>query len=259
MQVVACQLDLVWENKTVNQGRVLSLLRRVPVQPDSLIVLPEMFATGFSMDVARIGEPADGPTTRFLASVAIQLRSHVVAGVAVRGDDGRGRNEAVVVGPDGTVAARYCKLHPFSYAGETAHYAPGGDVVTFRCGPFTVAPLVCYDLRFPEAFRRAVRRGADVLVVIANWPGARAAHWQTLLRARAIENQSYVIGVNRTGADPNLQYSGGSVILDPRGEVLAAAAVAETALVAELTLEPLVAYRREFPALNDIRADLLPD
>jgi omega-amidase len=120
-----------------------------------------------------------------------------------------------------------------------------------------VAPFICYDLRFPEAFRVATRRGAQVLAVIANWPAAREGHWMTLLRARAIENQTFVIGVNRCGTDPNHTYSGRSQIIDPRGEILADAGSTEGLIHGRLDLQLLTAYRNEFPALRDMRDDLL--
>jgi predicted amidohydrolase len=258
MQVIGCQHDIVWEDKPANHARVKELLQTVSVQPGALVVLPEMFATGFSMNVERIAEGPDGPTHRFLAETAREHQAYVVGGVVSRDADGRGRNEAVVFGPDGREVARYCKLHPFSFGGETAHYAAGQETVVFDCGPFAIAPFVCYDLRFPEVFRRATRRGAQLLVVIAEWPQERDAHWLALLKARAIENQAYVVGVNRTGRDAKLSYIGHSQIIDPRGEILAAAGEGEEIIQAEVALEPLVEYRRRFPALEDMRAEYFP-
>ena len=174
-----------------------------------------------------------------------------------RADDGRGHNDAVVFSPDGKLLARYTKMHPFSFAGETKHYQAGADVALFDWHDVRVAPLVCYDLRFPEVFRRAVRRGAELLVVIANWPQPRDSHWRALLPARAIENQAFLVGVNRAGKDPLVAYSGQSMILDPRGEPLATAGQDEQVLVAEIDKASLVAYRAKFPALADLRPDLL--
>jgi len=255
MQVIAVQHDVAWEDKLANHARVKQLLAGVAIEPGALVVLPEMFATGFSMDVERIADGPDGPTYPFLAQTARELKVFVVAGVVARGADGRGRNEAVVFGPDGREDARYCKLHPFSFSGEAKHYAAGSEIVVFECGGFRVAPFVCYDLRFPEIFRRATRRGAQLFVVIAEWPQERDAHWQALAKARAIENQAYVVAVNRTGRDPKLGYIGHSQIIDPRGEILAAAGEREEVIQADLTLEPLLEYRRRFPALEDMRGE----
>lgn len=257
MQIIGCQLDIAWEDKPANFARVRSLLATTAVEPGALVVLPEMFATGFSMHVDTIAESEDGPTERFLSELAREHQCFVMAGVVTRAADGRGRNEALVIGPTGNPTARYCKLHPFSYAGETKHYQAGEGIILFPCHDFQVAPLVCYDLRFPEIFRQAVRKGAQLLVVIANWPEPREAHWLALLKARAIENQAYVVGINRTGPDPHVGYAGRSLIVGPRGETLAEAGSAPQLIMARVELAPLVEYRQQFPALADIRPEFL--
>ncbi len=257
MQIVGCQLDIAWEDKPASHQRASELLSAGQIRPGALVVLPEMFATGFSMHVGTIAEAEDGPTHRFLADLARRYQCYVLGGVVTRAEDGRGRNEAVAFGPQGEPIVRYCKLHPFSYAGETKYYQAGDTVKLFSWHDLTVAPLVCYDLRFPEVFRQAVRRGANVLAVIANWPEPRDAHWLALLRARAIENQAYVVGINRAGSDPHVRYSGKSLILGPRGETLAEAGSEGQPLSAEIELAPLAEYRRQFPALADIRPEFM--
>jgi omega-amidase len=255
MQVIGCQFDIVWESKPANFECVRALLKNTSVEPGALIVLPEMFATGFSMQVENIVEPAQGPTQQFLSQLARDTGAFVAGGVVTPNADGRGRNEALVVDPQGKEILRYCKLHPFSLAGEDKHFARGDETCSFAWGPFRVAPFICYDLRFPEIFRHQTRLGAQVLLVIANWPTTRHAHWQSLLHARAIENQAYVIGVNRVGNDPKLAYAGNSVILDPHGETLAAAGDSPQLIQAHLQFESLVEYRQQFPALRDMRAE----
>jgi predicted amidohydrolase len=148
--------------------------------------------------------------------------------------------------------ARYVKQQPFG-AAESAVHEAGSETVVFGLGEFTMAPLVCYDLRFPELFRAAARRGADLFVVIAAWPAIRIDHWRTLLRARAIENMAFVIGVNRTGREPSGECGGCSVIIDPRGEIIAEAGRDETILTAEIFHASVAAWRAEFPALRDAR------
>jgi omega-amidase len=259
MQVVACQLDIAWEDKPTSHERARALVAAADIKPGALVVLPEMFATGFSMHVNRIAEGEDGPTHAFLAGLAKELQSCVIGGVVTRAPDGRGRNEAVVFDPAGRQLARYAKMQPFSLVGETKHYQAGAAIVTFPWHDFSVAPFVCYDLRFPEIFRRAVRTGAELMAVIANWPLPREAHWLALVRARAIENQCYVVGVNRTGADPHVRYGGRSLIVGPRGETVAEAGDAPEALVAEINRAALVEYRREFPALADMRGEFFGD
>ncbi len=202
VRVFACQSDIVWENKAATHAHVRDLIAAANPPAGSLLVLPEMFSTGFSMRVGDIAEAADGPSHTFLADLAAQYRSHVLAGLVTMQTDGRGRNEAVVFDPQGQLAARYCKRHPFSLGGEPSHYVAGDEVTLLPIGPLMTAPTICYDLRFPETYRRATQRGAQLIVAIANWPAARISHWRSLLIARAIENQAYVVGVNRAGAIP---------------------------------------------------------
>jgi predicted amidohydrolase len=255
MNLVCCQLDIVWENKPANHAKVRALLDRAAPRRGSLVALPEMFATGFSMHSAAVSDSHSRQTQEFLARTAADYGVYLLGGVVTEAPDGRGRNECVVFSPEGMEIARYCKLHPFTLGGEAQHYLAGDGICVFACQGFTIAPFICYDLRFPEVFRAAVRRGADLLVVIANWPAPREEHWVTLLKARAIENQAYVAGVNRCGQDPQLPYSGRSLILDPRGHILAEAGGEEGTISAQLDLGALVSYRREFPALSDMRAD----
>ena len=255
MKIVCCQLDIVWENKIANHKKVLSLLSGASVPPGSLVVLPEMFATGFSMNVAAVAEGPDAPTQTFLARTARELRAWVLGGVVTASKAGRGRNEAVLYSPEGTEVLRYCKMQPFTVGGEAKHYEAGQQILTFPWNGFTVAPFICYDLRFPELFRAGMRRGAQMFVVIASWPVARAHHWVTLLQARAIENQAYVVGVNRSGTDPNFTYPGRSLIVTPGGEIVADAGSAEGVISAECNLDELLAYRKKLPFLEDMRPE----
>lgn len=253
MQLIGLQLDIVWEDKAANFAKVRELAAAAKPDPGALLVLPEMFSTGFSMNVAGIHESPARETEGFLSDLAKSSRCFVLGGLVVKQEDGRGRNEAAAFGPDGSPLARYAKIHPFSYGGETQHYAPGTEIVHFDWSGLAVTPFICYDLRFPEIFRAAVKGGTQLYAVIANWPEPREAHWLALLRARAIENQAYVIGVNRCGMDPKLRYSGRGQIIDPRGVVLADGANAPGFFSAEVDLGSLLAYRKEFPALQDMK------
>lgn len=254
MRVACCQFDIAWEDKPANYGRVHVLVRAAGLEAGTLLLLPEMFATGFSMNADRIAEPPDGPTADFVGSLARQHAIHVLAGIVIRPDDGtRPGNEALLFGPDGRLACRYAKVHRFAFAGEDGHYGAGDRPVACDVAGWRVQPAVCYDLRFPELFRGPETRGAELICVIANWPAARESHWLALLRARAIENQAYVAAVNRCGRDPNVAYSGRSQIIDPRGEVLADGGSDQGVIRAELDLGALRDYRRKFPALSDIR------
>ena len=245
------QLDIVWEDKPANFPKVRALLAATPPAPGSLVVLPEMFATGFSLDLAKTRQSAAREDEMFLAELAREHRVFVTAGVINAGSGAMGRNESVTFSPEGTLLARYTKIHPFSLGGEAQSHEAGAEIVTFEWGGFVVAPFVCYDLRFPEIFRAAARRGASLFVVSALWPVKRQQHWLTLLQARAIENQACVIGVNRTGAEPQYSYAGRSVVVDPHGLIIADAGEQERVLAAMLDAGEVTAWRRDFPALRD--------
>ena len=255
MQIIGLQIDSVWENKEASHRKVLTLLEKAEPQPGAMVVLPEMFATGFSMNVAEIHDEAR-ETQDFLSRTAAERKIYLMGGVVMKDRaTGRGRNEAVVYSPEGKEVARYSKLQPFTLGGESEHYNAGDRVCLFEYQEFTVAPFICYDLRFPEHFRRATAGGANLIVVIASWPALRDDHWVTLLKARAIENLAYVVGVNRCGEDPKHYHSGRSIVYDPHGRVMADAGVEEGWIEAQVELEPLLDWRRRFPALDDMRHD----
>ena len=253
MNIAAVQLDIVWENKAANFARVGALLRGRPPAPGSLIVLPEMFASGFSMNLSATRQTDSREDETFLASLAREHRSFVTGGVVSPADGGRGRNDSVTFSPGGELLARYTKIHPFSLGGEAEGHDAGREIVTFSCAGFTAAPFVCYDLRFPEIFRAAAKRGANLFIVIALWPAKRQQHWLTLLQARAIENQAFVIGVNRVGSEPQFTYAGRSMVVDPHGVIIADAGEPECVLRAEIDLPTVENWRRDFPALRDVR------
>jgi predicted amidohydrolase len=253
MNAVACQLDIVWENKAANHAKVRQLLKQAAPSPGSLLVLPEMFASGFSMQAATISDSRSRETQGFLADTAQTLGIYLVGGIVTDGRAGLGRNECACYDPQGREIARYCKLHPFTLGGEAESYEAGETIATFEWAGFKVAPFICYDLRFPESFRSAVRQGANLFLVIASWPVARIAHWNALLKARAIENQAYVVGVNRCGQDPQFGYSGQSQIVSFTGDVIATAGAEEGSCQAELSLADLNDYRQRLPFLADMR------
>ena len=252
MQALAVQLDIAWEDKPANFARVRRLLEAARPQPGSIVALPEMFSTGFSMNVAAVKEGGDRTAEQFLAEIARSYRCCVLGGVVNLGADGKGVNQALAINPEGQSLARYTKIQPFNLGEEGKHYAAGREIVLFDWQGAKIAPFVCYDLRFPEIFRSAVRRGAQVMAVIANWPAKRIEHWVTLLKARAIENQAYVIGVNRVGADPKITYPGRSLIVDPHGNVLADAGDKEGIIRAHIDVGVVDSWRRDFPALRDM-------
>jgi predicted amidohydrolase len=223
-----------------------------------LVVLPEMWPTGFSMRPEITAEPPGGPSERFIAEMAAETGAAVCGSVAQSGAAGaKARNVFLCAMPDGAVH-RYAKIHPFRYGGESEHYDGGDSVTTFELDGVRVTPFVCYDLRFPELWALAVPR-TDVFVVVANWPRARAAHWKALLVARAIETQAFVIGVNRVGEGGGLVYDGESAIVSPLGELLddgfGAPGAART-VCADVTAARVAEVRAKFPFLADRRPDV---
>ena len=254
VNVTALQFDVAWEDKPANFAKVHQLLARAAPRKDSLVVLPEMFATGFSMNTAKIAESRGGETEQFLAATAKELGVFLIGGAAMRGRDGRMRNKALAFSPTGELLAFYAKMRPFAPGGESQHYVAGERAATFRWGDWTVAPLICYDLRFPELFRQAAAaRQPELFVIIASWPEKRILHWARLLQARAIENQAYIVGVNHVGDDPYYHYCGRSLILDYNGDILADASEREDWIRAELDLATLRKYRQGLPFLADIK------
>ncbi|MDQ1520406.1 MAG: hypothetical protein QOI55_1479 [Actinomycetota bacterium] len=252
MKVAAVQHDIVWEEPKANFEHLAPLIDGAARAGARLIALTEMYSTGFSMRPEQVAEPVDGPSTQFLVDKAVAHDVWICASIPEL-PDGAARpfNQLVLAAPDGT-RHRYAKVHPFSYGREHEHYAAGDAQLTVDIEGVRVTPLVCYDLRFAYAFWD-VAVDTDCYVVVANWPAARRVHWQVLLRARAIENQAYVVGVNRVGSGGNLDYVGDSCIVDPLGEVLASAAEVETVLVADVDSARVAATRAKFPFLNDRR------
>ena len=253
MQLIACQYDIQWENRDANFAAIRELFESTEIQPSSLIVLPEMFSTGFSMNVSKVAEATPSLAEAFLSEIAQKYQSWALGGLVFKHSDRLGSNELSVFNPEGRIVGHYQKNHCFSYTGESNHYEDGEDILLFDWQGFTVCPTICYDLRFPELFRRGAKAGADLFPVIANWPDTRVDHWVTLLKARAIENQAFVVGVNRVGSDPKFNYPGHSVIFDPHGTQLALAGIDACCISADIYPETSAEWREEFRALGDMR------
>ncbi len=253
MNVFGCQFDIRWEDKASNFEIVSRMVRELRPAPGSLVVLPEMFATGFSMNPDFIAEPPGGLTTEFLTKIAQDHQVWILAGLALRRNDEKPANCGVVLNPQGQRVIEYQKMRLFSPGGEDKHYRAGDRPVTFKWQGMTVAPFICYDLRFPELFRAALSPDdqPELLVVIASWPKPREAHWVHLLQARAIENQAYVLGVNRIGKDPSHTYPGRSMFINPQGEIVSDAGEAPGWARGTVEINDLIQYRDRLPFLRD--------
>ncbi len=220
--------------------------------------MTEMFANGFSMNTAVVAESMEGPSLDFLIDQAQQHDVIMVGSISTNHPDHPlPINRLVVVDGDGLIAD-YAKIHPFSFSGEDQHYSAGSSFLSLDLCGVRCTFFVCYDLRFADEFW-VNAANTDLYVVVANWPATRRLHWQTLLRARAIENQAFVLGVNRVGLDRNdgddarLLYTGDSMLIDPLGEALATAATTETVIVGEVDPAIVTEVRTRFPFQNDRR------
>jgi len=251
MKVAAIQHDIFWEEPARTRGRIAPMIADAVGQGSRLVVLSEMYATGFSMNPAKIAEPEGGPNEQFLREQAERHGCWLVGSIAQTRAGGRARNVAVIAGPSGELH-RYAKIHPFSYAGEDKSYEAGTELITVMIDGLSVTPLVCYDLRFADTFW-AVGERTDLFLVVANWPEPRREHWRALLRARAIENQAYVLGVNRVGNAGRLPHVGDSAIIDPLGRTLAEGGPREAVLTADADVSIVKEIRKEFPFLADRR------
>lgn len=251
LRVTAIQSDLAWHDAAANRAHFEQLILPLTGTTD-LIVLPEMFTTGFTMAAGEVAEPADGPTVDWLRNAAASAKATITGSIATR-NGGRYFNRLIWMRPDGTHSS-YDKRHLFRMAQEHRYYAPGRERITVDIDGWKICPLVCYDLRFPvwSRNRPGTADGYDVLVYVANWPERRRYAWQTLLRARAIENLSYCVGVNRIGPDgQGIDYKGDSVVLDFLGQPMTEPS--ERAFETTVTLDrtALDDYRAKFPAHMD--------
>jgi predicted amidohydrolase len=252
MRFAVVQHDIVWEDRAANFARLAPLVARATGAGADFVLLSETFSTGFSMTPG-IGEPEGGPSAQFLQAQAAEHGVWVAGSCPEVAPDGElPYNCLVLAGPDGTVH-RYRKLHPFTHGGEHERFRAGEKPVTVEVGGLRVTPFVCYDLRFADIFWHAAL-DTDVYLVTANWPAVRRLHWQTLLQARAIENQAYVVGCNRVGtAGDGTEHTGDSRIVSPMGELLATAAGVETVLLADVDPAEVAATRERLAFLVDRR------
>ncbi len=258
LRVAGVQHDIVWERPRRTFDALTPQIERAAGTGADFIAVTEMFGGGFSMNTAVVAEPIDGPSLTYLLEAA-QRHDVVLCGSIPthHPDHDRPINRLVVVDRSGLLGD-YAKIHPFSFSGEDRHYSAGRDFLTLDLSGVRTTFFVCYDLRFADEFW-ATAADTDLYVVVANWPAARRLHWQTLLRARAIENQAYVLGVNRVGlsgddgASDRLAHAGDSALVDPLGEYLATAAGIETLVTGPVDADVVRDVRRRFPFQVDRR------
>ena len=250
MKIGLLQYSPIWESKEENKKKILQLIES-EIDMD-LLIFPEMSLTGFTMKSDEFAEGLQGESFKFFSELAVSKKTHIFTGVIERTKE-RYFNTLIHIKPDGKLLKLYRKVHPFSYSKEDQFFESGTKPARTKVKNWQVGLSICYDLRFPELYRKYGKKRAHLIVNIANWPDTRIEHWRTLLKARAIENQCYIAGVNRVGESPNLKYNGFSSIFDPMGKEIVSVENEERLITAEIDKDYVKKVREEFPFLDDIK------
>jgi omega-amidase len=256
MKLALAQLDIVFEDKNKNKEAALQFIEHAATEKVDMILFPEMTLTGFSMNTSFIGENHNETLEFFKESSS---KFNISIGFGYVEGTSHCKNKYSVVAPQGvhqgSLLVNYTKIHPFSFGEETKFYESGNEIKFFNAFGFTIAPFICYDLRFPEIFQIASKT-ATLITIAANWPIERREHWITLLKARAIENQCFIAGINRVGEGNGLNYSGDSMIVDPLGNIISSLYMEEGLIIADICPDDVTAARESF-GLKEDRKDAL--
>jgi len=266
MKITCVQFNPVWQDVAANITNLKrQFANQIAQEKPDVVVLPELFHCGFSMDTSTVVESRDGELYQALSQLAQTYAVTLIAGLALKTQEPssitlafeaalpRSSNVALVFDPSGNEQACYIKNYAFSMSGEHLHYQQGNQQVVFYVGDTPCSVFICYDLRFPELFRK-VTKAVEVIFVIANWPESRQSHWQALLTARAIENQCFVVGVNRIGQDGyGLDYAGGSMVVNPLGDTMCKLSRACEYHQIEVDPTEVQALRARYPFLKDMK------
>ena len=256
MNIACIQMDIAFGEPEKNKQTVVRYMEQIARNVD-VVVLPELWTTGY--DLARLGDIADenGEDAKtFLSSLARAYNVHIVGGSVAKKTERQITNTMYIVDRNGDVVCEYSKLHLFKLMDEHKHLQAGETTGIFSLDGVTGAGVICYDIRFPEWIRAHALHGAEVLFVVAEWPLVRLHHWRTLLMARAIENQCYVVACNRAGKDPNNEFAGHSMIIDPWGNILAEGNEQETFIKATIDINEVQRVRARIPIFSDRRPDV---
>jgi predicted amidohydrolase len=247
------QIDVIWEKIPQNMKRIESFVKEASQNNVELILFPEMALTGFTMDINKL-LLSEEEIIKWISHIAVDNNINIGLGFAVKVDE-KGKNRYVIVSEAGEVLALYTKMHPFSYSGEDEKYYKGNEICNCKIKEFQIAPFICYDLRFPEIFQIASKK-SQIITVAASWPKSREEHWITLLKARAIENQCYIIGINRIGFGDDLEYSGKSIFVSPGGKILNKMNSREMLIIEDLKMEAIKEVKARFDIKKDRREEL---
>ncbi len=250
LKIALVQYAPVWENHEKTIEVIESLIEKSNLTDVSLLIFPEMSLTGFTMNSEKLAEEMDGISFNYFMQLSRRLKTNIFAGIIER--DEKNIFNSLIHFDKSLIRAIYRKVHPFSVVKENESYSSGNKPFATDINKVSFGLSICYDLRFPELYRTYAKQKVDVFVNIANWPVTRINHWDLLLQARAIENQSYIIGVNRIGSDPYLEYSGKSSVIDPMGNLLDSSN-RESILIVEIDSDMVKDTRSKLPFLEDIK------
>jgi omega-amidase len=250
MKLGLVQYNPLWENVEANKQKLNILFNSVSEKVD-LFIFPEMTLTGFTMKSRQFAERIDENTFIFFSQIAEKFSAHIITGLVVKEND-KIFNSLIHLDNNGSLINTYHKIHPFSSGGENLNYSKGLKPIISLIDDWAVGLSICYDLRFPELFRFYGKERVHLIIDAANWPETRIDHWRTLIKARAIENQCYVVGVNRIGNDPKNHYSGSSCVCGPMGEEILMLSDNEEIAIVEIDKLKVEEVRRQLPFLNDI-------
>ncbi|SFB32624.1 nitrilase-related carbon-nitrogen hydrolase [Clostridium frigidicarnis] len=256
MKVALCQLNIVWENKNANKNKVQFFIEKCKKYNCDFAIFPEMTLTGFSMNTLEIKEKNsnDCDTIKWFCKLSQKFHINIAFG-CVQEYKNKAKNNLLIVSKSGDVLSSYSKIHPFSFGEESNFYVGGDDFVITPINNFIFGSTICYDLRFPELFQ-ILSKKSHAIIVIANWPQSRREHWISLLKSRAIENQCYILGVNRVGLGNDLYYSGDSSIISPDGTIIKTLFNKEGLIIGDLDLDLVTNLRETFNVKNDRKEDL---
>ncbi|APH05562.1 carbon-nitrogen family hydrolase [Bacillus weihaiensis] len=252
--VITCiQLDIKFGDPVFNYEQAEKKISQVILSENpTIIVLPELWTTGYDLTrLDEIGDSSGKTTTRFLSELAKKHRVHFVGGSIAKKQDNSVTNTMLIINNKGELVQEYSKLHLFKLMDEHHHLISGQTKGLFELDGVKSAGVICYDIRFPEWIRAHTTQGAEILYVVAEWPLPRLHHWKSLLISRAIENQCYVVACNRAGSDPNNEFAGHSMIIDPWGEILIEADEKPGFITAELEIEKVKSVRKQIPIFDD--------
>ncbi|MDZ5712944.1 carbon-nitrogen family hydrolase [Jeotgalibacillus sp. HH7-29] len=253
VKIAIFQMDITFGSPEENVKKVKSWIEKM--EPADVIILPELWTTGYDLPNLKNMNDHFNQTVAVLKDLAIKHNIHFIGGSVAKSEDGHIYNTMPVIDHKGSLIHEYSKLHLFKLMDEHLHLKEGNDDPAFKLGPIHFAGFICYDIRFPEWIRKSVLNGAKAVVVPAEWPAPRIDHWITLLKARAIENQVYVIACNRVGRDHANEFGGHSLIIDPWGKVIAEGSDREEIIYGEIDPEEVEEIRKRIPIFDDRRAD----